>query len=101
MDFTAPLPERLFFGVVRAAVLGVRSLKAFDWVLMAIIVALVVPIPVYRRGAALGFEGLAVLLAIFFSLVNTYVLVSSSGSSLTSSGVADKHFTSSHRGYPT
>ena len=75
MDFTAPLPERLFFSGARAVIVSVRNLNAVDWVLIGVITALVVPIPVYRHGATRGLKGLLALLAVLFTLVNLYILV--------------------------
>ena len=75
MDFTAPLPERLFFSGARAVIIFARDLHAVDWVLIGVITALVVPIPVYRHGATDGLQGLLTLLAVLSTLVNVYVLV--------------------------
>ena len=75
MDFTAPPPERLFFSGARAVIIFVRNLNAVDWVLIGVITTLVVPIPVYRHGAARGIQGLLALLTLLFTLVNIYVLV--------------------------
>ncbi|KZV74268.1 hypothetical protein PENSPDRAFT_648112 [Peniophora sp. CONT] len=77
MHFTAPLPERLFFTAARTAIVFVRDLKALDWVLVGVIAALVVPVPVYRAGATRGLQGLLVLLAALFTLVNLYILAAS------------------------
>ena len=75
MDFTAPLPERLFFSGARAVIIFVRNLNAVDWALIGVITTLVVPVPVYRHGATRGLQGLLALLAVLFTLVNVYVLV--------------------------